>query len=744
MSTPSSPVGSTVQQNDVVGGSTTDFITTGSAGSITDMGNMRPLNPSAFRAKAKASGGEADAQCSQLPSNSHHHHHHRFQQHQQLCCDGFLNPLFLAEIDENVQSPNGRVATTVSHASFSGSGARFHEKDSPSCSPHMKGQPLVRGRVVCTSRSARGLHRRPHHRCMSMSIGVKKDEELGSRRTPRQPLSSPSSSRRGTAYCLVSGDVPLPSFDVASTDKAIPPAMGTAISAEPELGCKGTRSRSLLPAWITACESPLGKAGVAPMGSGMGGRNVEELLASSQSIRYPRSQPSRNNGDIFKEERHVLELTLLSSGKEDSFPASANPSTVSMHAREAEGGAVEHAERPTPRAETNVEGPKNALASLIVRLVPISTTSPHTGSPGEDNASETELRQRYPLLLLPSFRAEESCALKGDVIDGHDGDTHANGNLTPILMEDANQRRGTLTSALSLRAFTSKAHTQDTVSSTRSLTATPWLCGCPATGTLLSTTLWRTALLSKPPPRITPCLCVSTRTEQLSLHASSRVASRAAAMRPWVAERGGASLESTYAVSAPTSGYLCAVPPLLVTASTGLLEPSISPEAPLSLVDDTAGSPARVGNVGRTPSCPTAATESAVSGKPCDVWQLRRCYAHFERAVEQRGRGGVWSAGGFTPPLAWTSRGPVSADDAAVADAAQSPSSDNGACSFIPFTRDAPPGGMPGAPELVSPLSTSVSFFSPASAVLRAEEEEEEEIFASAAMWALEQMGRTL
>lgn len=742
MTTPSSPAHPAAHLCDVTG-DTAAAAAAGASGMMADTARMLSPRPSVTRTAAKTSGGPVQVALSQSCPHPHQQH----QQHQQPCLGGLLDPFFLTEIDENVQAFSGTAATSGSHTSLSGDGGSPSAKDAALCSPCVECVPPARGKTVRKSRSACELRLE----CLlstSMGSDITKDEADDSKRKRRQPSSFPSSSRRDTAGCFSSVEVMGPTDEVAAADEAIATTAATAADAEAGVKSRDPKRRSLLPTWVTARTSTVTRAGAPPTDSGETSRTANGCLASSRSFSLSHSKPSSGSRDT-SEGSHVLdcEATLLPS-ESVGVVASTHSSTVSSYASEAQGRAAEEATNCATAGGATVGSKMTLLVSLIMRCTPSRRGPPHSASPTEDGAADAERLpplELYPPLVSPSSIEEASCGVGYDVPSAHHDDMYAMKDITVAVKEDVNQRRGALAKEPTLPASTASRRTQHTKWSMHPSPVSAWLLGSSAMGASLSTALWRAALRSRPAMH-TPCSCVSARAEQHSVQVLSRVlangsavSTKVLAMRSWAEfERASVSFPSTW--SASVSAHLSAVPPSLTTDSTTLRGPSMLHLTLPPLPDQTSVGPASIAYINRAPSRPAATAEEVVARQPCDVWRLARCYAHFERAVEQRGEDGVWSARGISSLPTWDSVKLVVAAGVASRDAESSTDEDceDGGAWLLPsFTLDVVPDTL-DTPSPASPQVTSTFPFSPVVSVLRAEKEEE--VFTSAVMWALEMM----
>ncbi|TPP43116.1 hypothetical protein CGC21_9845 [Leishmania donovani] len=592
-------------------------------------------------------------------------------------------------IDENVQAFNGTAATSGLRTSLSGDGASTSAKDAALCSPCMECVPPARGKTVRKSRSACEL-RLECRLSTLMGSDITKDEADDSKRKRRQPSSFPSSSRRDTAGCFSSFEVMGPTAEVATAGEDIATTAATATDPEADLS---------------------------------------------------HSKPSSDNRDA-SEGSYVLdcETTLLPS-ESVAAAVSTSSSTVSSYASEAQGRAAEEATNCATTGGTTVGSKVTLLVSLIMRCTPSRTGPPHSASSTEGGAADAERLpplELYPPAVLPSSIEEVPCGVEYDASGAHHDDMYAMKDITVDVKEDADQQRGALAEEPTLQASTASRRTQHTQWTMLPSPVTAWLLGSSAMGASLSTALWKVAPRSRP-AMLTPCSCVSARAEQHSVQVLSRALARGSAMRSW-AELERASLSFLGTWSASVSAHLSAVPPPLTTGSTTLRGSSVLHLMLPPLSYYASAGTESIAYITRAPSRPAAAAEEMIARQPCDVWRLARCYAHFERAVEQRGDDGVWSARGISSLPTWDSVKLVAAAGVASKDAESSLNDDceDGGAWLLPsFTLDVLPD-TPDTPSPASPQFTSTFPFSSVASVLRAEKEEE--VFASAVMWTLEVM----
>ncbi|CBZ24639.1 hypothetical protein, unknown function [Leishmania mexicana MHOM/GT/2001/U1103] len=736
---------------------------------MADTARMLSPRPSATRTAARAGGGAVQGELSQSYPRPHQH-----QEHQEPCLGGLLDPFFLTEIDENVQAFSGTAATSGSRTSLSGDGASTSAKDAALYSPCMECVPSAREKTVRKSRSACELRLE----CLlhtSMGSDITKDEAGDSKRKQRQPSSFPSSSRRDPAGCFSSVEVMVPTVVVAAADEAIATTPVTA--TDPEAGPK---SSSLLSTWVTAQASTVRRAGAPSTDSGVTSRTVNACLASPQSLSLSHSKPSSDNRDGL-EGSYVLdsETTLLPSKSVDAA-VSTDSSTVSSYASEAQERATEEATNCATTGGTTVGSKMTLLVSLIMRCAPSRTGPPHSATSTEDGAADAGRLpplELYPPVALPSLIEEVPCGVEYDVPIAHHDDTCDMKDITVAVKEDADQRRSALTEEPTLQASTANRRTQHTQWSMHPLPVTAWLLGSSAMDASPSTALWRSALWSRP-AMLTLCSCVSARSEEHSVQVLPRLLAsgsavskncaihqrrpssftnpvlymlpppsfltctpapgptKVLAMRSWAdLERASLSFPGTWLAS--VSAHLSAVPPSLTTGSTTLRVPSMLCLTLPPLPDDTSVSPASVAYITRAPSRLAPAAEEVAARQSCDVWRLARCYAHFERAVEQRGDDGVWLARGISSLPTRDSVKLVAAAGVArwgTESSLDDDGEDSDAWLFPSGTLDVPPD----APSPTSPQLTSPFPFSSVASVLRAEKEEE--VFASAVMWAVGMM----
>ncbi|CAJ1987015.1 hypothetical protein conserved [Leishmania donovani] len=734
--TPSSLVHPPAHLCDVTGGTAAAAVA-GASRMMTDSAGMSSSCPSATRTAAKTSGGTVQAELSQSCPHPHQHQH---QQHQQPCLGGFLDPFFLTEIDENVQAFNGTAATSGSRTSLSGDGASTSAKDAALCSPCMECVPPARGKTVRKSRSACEL-RLECRLSTLMGSDITKDEADDSKRKRRQPSSFPSSSRRDTAGCFSSFEVMGPTAEVAAAGEDIATTAATATDPEAELKSHETKRRLLLPTWVTARPSTVRRAGAPSTDSGVASRTVNGCLASPRSFSLSHSKPSSDNRDA-SEGSYVLdcETTLLPS-ESVAAAVSTSSSTVSSYASEAQGRAAEEATNCATTGGTTVGSKVTLLVSSIMRCTPSRTGPPHSASSTEGGAADAERLpplELYPPAVLPSSIEELPCGVEYDASGAHHDNMYAMKDITVAVKEDADQQRCALAEEPTLQASTASRRTQHTQWTMLPSPVTAWLLGSSAMGASLSTALWKVAPRSRP-AMLTPCSCVSARAEQHSVQVLSRALAKGSAMRSW-AELERASLSFLGTWSASVSAHLSAVPPSLTTGSTTLRGSSALHLMLPPLSYYASAGTESIAYITRAPSRPAAAAEEMIARQPCDVWRLARCYAHFERAVEQRGDDGVWSARGISSLPTWDSVKLVTAAGVASRDAESSLNDDceDGGAWLLPsFTLDVLPD-TPDTPSPASPQFTSTFPFSSVASVLRAEKEEE--AFASAVMWTLEVM----
>nr|CAJ2468963.1 unnamed protein product [Leishmania braziliensis] len=757
---PSSPVDPTAHLCDDTAATPTVVIP-GAVGITADTRKMSSPHPS-----AKTSGGPTQAGLSQSYPHS---------QHQQLCAGGLLDPFFLMEIDENIQVSNNTAATSGSRTSLSGDGATISAKDAALWSPRMGHVLSTHGKTMRESLSAGELYRECGLRT-SMCGASEKDEADDSKQRRRQPSSWPSSSRRDTAECLSRVEVVVPAAEVTAAENTSSTIAAAATAGEAELKSPGRKRRSVLTAWVTSWTSTSRKAGAPPIGSGLASRGVSDFLAPLQTFSFSHSPPSCDHFDTPQGNYTPdCETTPLLPERADTA-VSANSSSINLYAHEAQGRSTKATENSADTGGSTVGSAVKSFISLIRRRPSSSTASPHTATPAGDDAANVE---RHPTGVPPYFIEEVSYGVEQDVLCAHDDDMRVVNDSAVTLMGSTDWGRDTVAEEPALRASAANRCAQRTGWSVGLLPLTAWLCGSSAVGASLSTAFWRAAVWPRPVP-LAPCPCVSAQAEQhAAQEASTVLASEAAmpgssvshqrhpspftapalytsppsllacmpvpvstkvsAMYCW-AEHNRVSLSSPAPCSVSTSEHLCAVPPSLTTGSTPLYASSILGLVPASLADHTSLESAGVGHITSAPSCPTTAAEGVASRQSCDVWRLARCYAHFERAVEQRGDDGVWSVRGTSCLSAWESVKLVVDASVARADTESRlcDGSDNGgAWPLATFDLDGA-SDTPGASTPTSPQLTSAFPFFSVSAVLRAEKDEE--VFARAAMWALEQM----
>ncbi|KAG5484870.1 hypothetical protein LSCM4_07642 [Leishmania orientalis] len=778
ITTPSSPVHPTAHRFDTAGG-TVAAIITGAARIMTDTATMSPPRSSAPRTVVKKIESATPTELSQM--HPHPHHQQQRQRQQQPCSSGFLDPFFLTEIDQNVQSFNGAAGANGSRTSLSGDAASANAKDATLLSPRVEDVSPARVKAMCRSRSACEVQRdcRPH---TLTGNGFRKDEADDGRRKRRQPSSSPPSSRRDTADCFSSGEAVAPIVEVTAADSVVT-ATATASAAEAELSSPGAKSRSLLPAWATGWSSTTGKASALSTDSGVATGRVSACLASPGSFSFLHSRPGSDNRDT-PEGTYTLDCkTTLLPGESVVTAVSADSSAVSVHVCEAQESAAHEVKSSAATGATTVRAAAKLLASLILRCSPSSTASPHPTSHTKDLAADAGRRQPMELhspVMLPSIIEEVPCGVEHDVLGAHE-DEMCDMKVNPVpAMEDADRRRRVVAEGVAVRPSSASRRAQHSRWSVHLLPVTAWLRGSSAVGASMSKALWRAFAWSWP-ALLTPCPCASARTEQRTVQAPSTVLASEAAgsencasrwrrsfaftspdlyMSPpssfqtytpltlpakvaamlCCRERHRASLSFPARCSSSKSGNLCAVPPPLTIGSTTSPMPLMQHPVTPPLVADTSAGPARTGHFTRDPSRPTAAAEEGASRQSCDLRRLTRCYTHFERAVEQHGDGGVWPARGFSSLAACESANLMTA--ASVAETyTDSRLHDDGdedvAWPLSALTLDSEHSTL-GTHGPTSPRLASTFPFSPVSAVLRCEKEED--IFTSAAMWALEQM----
>ncbi|GET86783.1 hypothetical protein, unknown function [Leishmania tarentolae] len=776
--TPSSPVHPTAHLCDVTGGPAAAAVA-GTSRRMTDTAKMLSPRLSATYTAAKTGGGALPAELSQ---SSPHPYQHRHQQHPQPCVGSLSDPFFLTVIDENVQTFSSTASTSGSRTSLSGDSASTSARDATLCGPCVDCVPPTRGGMVCKSRPACELRLE----CLpstSMAHEITKDEAGDSKRKRRQPSSLPSSSHWETAGLFSRVEVTVPTVEVAAADKAVTATAATVTDPEAELKSHGSRSRSPLTTRATAWASTLRGARTPSMELGLASGSVHDGLPSPRSASLSNVKPGSDSRDA-PQGSHVLECKTASlPGKRVDTAMSTSSSTVCSYARKAQEGSAKEVMMcaifggATPRSKMTLPVP------LMMWSTPSRTGPPHSAFCAQDGAANSEqlpLLETYPPNVLPSSIEEVSLGVEYDVTSAPHNDNCSMKDMAVTLKEVADQRQRILAEEPNLQVSPENRRTVHTQWPIHPLLTTACLFGRSIMGASFSTLLWRTALWSRPAIP-TPCSCASARTDQQSAqvlstglshesavpkkyvidqrypssfttpmlymlpppsflaHKPALLSTKRLAMSSWV-EIHRASPFFSHTWSIFMYAHRPAVPPLLATGSTAFCVPSTQHLALLPLPDNTSSDSVGIEKITRFPSHRAAEAEEVVDRKSRDMWRLARCYAHFERAVEQRGDGGVWSARGVSSLTAWDSVGLVAGAGVAKSDMESSRDDDcedSGPCLFPSFTFDAP-RDKPAPVSSTSPQLTSTFPFSSVASVLRAEKEEED--FASAVMWALERM----
>ncbi|KAG5483612.1 hypothetical protein CUR178_08279 [Leishmania enriettii] len=778
ITTPSSPVHPTAHRSDTAGG-TAAAIAAGAGRVMTDTATMSPPSSSALRTVAKKIESATQTELSQ--THPHPHHQQQRQRQKQPCSSGFLDPFFLTEIDQNVQSFNSAAGANGSRTSLSGDTASANAKDATLLSPRVEGVPPARVKAMCRSRSACEVQRdcRPHTLTGS---GLRKDEADDGRRKRRQPSSSPPSSRRDTADCFSGGEAVAPIAEVTAADSVVT-ATARASAAEAELSSPIAKSRSLLSAWATGWSLTTGRAPALSTDSGVATGRVSACLSSPGSFSFLHSRPGSGNRDTPEGSYRLDCKATLLPGESVATAVSADSSAASLHACEAQESATHEVKSSAPTGATTVRAAAKLLASLILQRSPSSTASLHPTSHTKGDAADAGRRQSMELhspVMLPSSIEEVPCGVEHDVLGAHE-DEMCDMKVNPVpAMEDADRRRRVVAEEVTVRPSSASRRAQHPRWSVHLLPVAAWLCGSSAVGASMSKALWRAFAWSWP-ALLTPCPCASARIEQRTTQSPSTVLTSEVAgpencasrwrrsfaftspdlyMSPpssfqaytplklpakvaamlCCRERHRASLSFSARSSSSKPGNLCAVPPALTIGSTTSPMPLMQHLVTPPSAADTSAGPASTGrHFTRDPSRPTAAAEEGASRQSCELRRLARCYTHFERAVEQHGDGGVWPARGFSSLEACESANLMTAASVAEADTESSLHDDGEGVAWplSALTLGSAPS-TPGTHGPTSPRLASTFPFSPVSAVLRCEKEED--IFTSAAMWALEQM----
>ncbi|KAG5484485.1 hypothetical protein LSCM1_07855 [Leishmania martiniquensis] len=770
--TPPSPVPSTAHRFDAAGGRAASVMTD-AARTPTDAAKMSLPRPSAALTAAKAIGGATQVEF--VPS--HPHSHQQQQQQRQPCAHGLLDPLFLTEIDQNVPSRNDP------RTSLSGDAAGASAKGAARVSPRVEGVRLTRGRPMRRSRSAFDVQ----HECRLRTPagnGIGSGKAADGTQGRRQPSSSPSSSRRDTADCVPSVEACASAAAVTAVGKVITTAAAKAAAAEAKRRFPAEKRRSLLPAWVARWTSTSRKEAAPPASSRTATQRVGDVTSPS-SFSFLPSPPVGENGDA-PEVTYVLGCkSVLLPGESVATASSTNSSTVSVHVCESQEGVVDEVKSTAATSITTVKAAAKLLASLIVRRSPLSATSPSSTFRTTDDATDAERREAmepHPPTMPPPIIEEVSGRVGKDVTGAYDSDMGDRKTIAVRARGEADRQPRTADEEPTLRTSSTNRHTRHRRWPVRLLAVPLWLCDSSAVCVSISKALCGAVACSWP-ALLTLCPCASARTEQRSVQAPPTVSasestgpekpasrrrrpfaftSPALYMSPPRSYRAYAPLSLSTKVttmlccterdlaprpfpdicSSSTFGQHCAVPPSLNIGSTMppvplMLHPA-PPPPPLG--DSTSVGPTCAGHFTRDESPPTDAARESTVPPSRDLWRLARCYAHFERAVEQRGDDGVWPARDFSSPLACKSANLVTAASVAAGDT-ESRLDDDGdggvARPLAAFTFDSTPSTT-GVHAPPSPRLASTFPFSPVSAVLRSEKEDD--VFTTAVMWALEQM----